>query len=190
LLPLGRHVVMNEPPNEADVTPPKTNALPERLLGAIAAVCLFAMMALTFATVIARYFLDSPIAGDSELQAFLLGLIIFSALPLVTRAQRHIAVHALATLLKGPALRFQQSFVLGITVAGFSFIAYFIFLQAKTLDEEDIRTSYLNMPEAPFAYFFAALVLVAAFAAGELLTKLLRRPNDSQEVPRPETGVE
>lgn len=181
---------MADRPNDADVTPPIARSLPERVLGAIAGVCLFAMMALTFATVIARYFLDRPIAGDSELQAFLLGLIIFSALPLVTCAQRHIAVRAVATVLKGSALRFQQSFVLAITVAGFAFIAYFIFLQAKTLDEEDIRTSYLNMPEAPFAYFFAALVLIAALAAGGLLIDLLRKRSDLQEAPRPETGVE
>ena len=148
------------------------------------------MMALTFATVVARYFLDRPIAGDSELQAFLLGLIIFSALPLVTQAQRHIAVRAVATLLKGPALRFQQSFVAGITVAGFAFIAFLIFLQGKTLGEEDIRTSYLNLPEAPFAYFFAALVLVAAVAAAGVLITLLRARNDTPVVPRPEAGVE
>jgi len=181
---------MTEPPSETEVTPPKVTALPERVLRAIAAVCLFAMMALTFATVIARYFLDRPIAGDSELQAFLLGLIIFSALPLVTRAQRHIAVRAVAAVLKGSALRFQQSFVLGVTVAGFAFIAYLIFLQARTLNEEDIRTSYLNMPEAPFAYFFALLVLIAALAAGGLLIDLLRKRSDLQEAPRPETGVE
>src|SRR5579863_9577699 len=165
---------MTEPPSEAEVTPPKANALPERLLGAIAAVCLFAMMALTFATVIARYFLDRPIAGDSELQAFLLGLIIFAALPLVTRAQRHIAVRALASLLKGRALILQHGFVLGATVAGLAFIAYLIFLQGETLRAEGIRTSYLDLPEAPFAYVFAALVLSAALMAGERLYRLIR----------------
>lgn len=181
---------MADAPNAADGVPPRTSSVSERVLGTIAATCLFAMMALTFATVVARYFLNRPIAGDSELQAFLLGLIIFSALPLVTRAQRHIAVRALAALLKGRALALQHAFVLGTTVAGLAFIAYLVFLQGETLREEDIRTSYLNMPEAPFAYFFAALVLVAALTAGELLYRLMRNRGGTEEAARPEASAE
>jgi TRAP-type transport system small permease protein len=148
-----------------------------RMLGPIAAFCLFSMMALTFATVIARYFLNRPIAGDSEIQSFLLGLIIFSALPLVTYTQRHIAVRAFAVLLKGRALFAQQIFVLALTGAGFAFIAYLIFLQGRTLGQEGIATNYLEIPEAPFAYAFAALTLVAALAAGGLLYRFVRDGN-------------
>src|SRR5690348_10576888 len=75
-----------------------------RFLGPIAAICLFAMMALTFINVVARYFFDSPIAGGEEIEAFLLGFIIFSSIPLVTYHQRHIAVRSFAALLKGRAL--------------------------------------------------------------------------------------
>jgi TRAP-type C4-dicarboxylate transport system permease small subunit len=184
------NLVMADAPSETtDAAPPRHSAS-ERVLGTIAAMCLFAMMALTFATVIARYFLNRPIAGDSELQAFLLGLIIFSALPLVTRAQRHIAVRALASLLKGRALVLQHAFVLGATVAGLAFIAYLIFLQGETLRGEGIRTSYLNMPEAPFAYCFAALVLIAALMAGELLYRLAFKHGAAEETARPEASVE
>lgn len=165
-------------------------SLAGRLLGPIAAVCLFGMMALTFATVIARYFLNRPIAGDSELQAFLLGLIIFSAIPLVTREQRHIAVRSLAALLKGRALIIQHGFVLAATSAGFLFIAYLIFLQGETLWEERTRTNYLNILEAPFAYFFAFLAMIAALTAGELLLRLLRRGSNSKEPADYEAGPE
>jgi TRAP-type C4-dicarboxylate transport system permease small subunit len=177
------------PSNAADATS-RMRRLPELVLGTIAAVCLFAMMALTFATVVARYFLNRPIAGDSELQAFLLGIIIFSALPLVTRAQRHIAVRALASLLKGRALILQHAFVLSASVAGLAFIAYLIFLQGESLREEAIRTSYLDIPEAPFAYFFAALVLIAALMAGELLYRLLRNHGGAEELAPPEASAE
>lgn len=168
-------------PGEAGGTAPRARSTSERILGSVAALCLFGMMALTFATVIARYFLNRPIAGNSELQAFLLGLIIFSALPLVTRAQRHIAVRVLATFLRGRALVIQHAFVFGVTAVGFGFIAYLIFLQAETLREEDIRTSYLDIPEAPFAYVFAFLVLMAAVAAAELLYRLWRKHGVSDE---------
>jgi TRAP-type C4-dicarboxylate transport system permease small subunit len=181
---------MADTPGDAGRAALRTRSPLEHVLGLIAAVCLFAMMALTFATVIARYFLNRPIAGDSEFQAFLLGLIIFSALPLVTHAQRHIAVRALAALLKRRALVLQHAFVLAATVAGLAFIAYLIFLQGETLREEGIRTSYLGIEEAPFAYVFAALVLIAAFMAGALLYRLLRRRSGTEEATRPEASAE
>ena len=181
---------MAETPGETESTTGRARPLSERLLGPIAATCLFAMMALTFATVIARYFLNRPIAGDSELQAFLLGLIVFAALPLVTRAQRHIAVRAFAGMLKGPALRLQQAFVTGVTAAGFAFIAYLLFLQGATLGAEGIRTSYLEIPEAPFVFVFAALVFIAAVAAGGLFSGILRKRGGSEETVRPEASLD
>jgi TRAP-type C4-dicarboxylate transport system permease small subunit len=178
---------------EASLAPGEERARPsalERVLGAIAALCLFSMMALTFATVIARYFLDSPIAGDSEIQGFLLGLIIFSGLPLVTRRQRHIAVHAFAMMLKGRLRAAQRIFVLSLTGVGFAFIAYLIFLQGETLSSEGITTNYLNIPEAPFAYAFAGLTLVAALMAGELLYRRLRGLDADVAAEDGETGPE
>jgi TRAP-type C4-dicarboxylate transport system permease small subunit len=163
---------------------------PERLLGPIAAFCLFGMMALTFASVIARYFLNRPIAGDSELQGFMLGLIIFAALPLVTFRQRHIAVRSFAALLTGRALVLQRAFVLVVTTAGLTFIAYLLFLQGKTLAEEHSMTNYLDIPEAPFAYFFAALALVAAALAAALFRDLSAREEGFEEIIAAETGAE
>lgn len=173
--------------SSGDGTPP---SLVEKCLGSIAALCLFCMMALTFATVIARYFLNRPIAGDSELQAFLLGLIIFSAIPLVTRAERHIAVRSLAAMLKGRALVVQHAFVLALTSLGFAFIAYLIFLQGQTLWEENTRSNYLNVPEAPFAYFFAFLALIAALIAAGLLLRLFRAAEDRHELVEVEANPE
>jgi TRAP-type C4-dicarboxylate transport system permease small subunit len=140
----------------------------------IAAIGLFAMMALTFVTVVARYFLNRPIPGDSELQALLLGFIVFAAIPLVTRAQRHIAVRSFAALLKGRALLAQRLLVLAATALGIGFMDYFIVLQAETLAEEGSRTDYLEIPEAPFIYLFAVLMGIAALAAIELLVALAR----------------
>ena len=145
-----------------------------RLLGAIAAICLFGMMALTFVNVIARYFFNSPIAGSEEIQSFLLGFIIFGGIPLVTYHQRHIAVRSFAALLKGRALFVQRVFVLGLTGLGFAFIAYILLLQALELQEEGTLSTFLSIPEAPFAYVFAALMLVAALVAFALLGALLR----------------
>ena len=152
--------------------PPRVWAL--RLLGPIAAICLFGMMALTFVGVVARYFFNRPIAGGEEIQSFLLGFIIFGGIPLVTYRQRHIAVRSFAALLKGPALFVQRVFVLGLTGFGFVFIGYILLLQALQLQEEGTRSTFLNVPEAPFAYIFAGLITAAGIVALVLLVALLR----------------
>ncbi|HEY3917310.1 MAG TPA: TRAP transporter small permease [Stellaceae bacterium] len=163
---------------------PERSAAPRRpralqLFGPIAALCLFAMMALTFAAVVARYFLNMPIPGDSEMQSFLLGFIIFSALPLVTEMQRHIAVRSFAALLKGRALFLQRAFVLAMTGLGLGFIGYLILLQAIELQEEGTLSTFLDIPEAPFTYVFAALSGVAALVAFVLLYLFLRGRDDA-----------
>jgi len=145
-----------------------------RLFGPIAATCLFAMMALTAVGVVARYFFNRPIAGAEEIQAFLLGFIIFAGIPLVTYHQRHIAVRAFAALLKGRALFAQRIFVLALTAFGFAFMAYIILLQAIELQEEGTLSTYLDVPEAPLTYAYAALMAVAALVAFALLFGLLR----------------
>lgn len=152
--------------------PPRAWAL--RLLGPLAALCLFGMMALTFIGVVARYFFDRPIAGVEEIQAFLLGFIIFAGIPLVTYHQRHIAVRAFAAMLKGPALFAQKAFVLALTGFGFAFIGYLLYLQAEQLLEEGTLSTFLQIPEAPFAYIFAALITAAAIVAFALLVAFLR----------------
>jgi TRAP-type transport system small permease protein len=157
------------PPRE-----PVERAWALRLCGPIAALCLFAMMALTFIGVVARYFLDMPIPGAEEMQSFLLGFTVFSAIPLVTHRQRHIAVRAFAALLKGRALFVQRVFVLAMTGLGFAFMGYLVLLQAIELQDEGTLSTYLNIPEAPFAYVFAALLGFAALVAFALLVRLLR----------------
>ena len=149
--------------HDSSAPPPRSWWL--RLFGPIAALCLFCMMALTFAAVVARYFLNAPIPGDSEIAAFLLGFIIFAALPLVTDAQRHIAVRSFAALLKGRALFLQRAVVLAMTGLGLVFIGYLILLQAIELQEEGTLSTYLDIPEAPFTYLFAALATIAGIIA-------------------------
>ncbi|HWE73885.1 MAG TPA: TRAP transporter small permease [Stellaceae bacterium] len=165
---------MSHTTNESSPMAAAPRALALRLLGPLAAVCLFSMMALTFVGVVARYFFNAPIAGVEEIQAFLLGFIIFSGVPLVTYHQRHIAVRAFAAMLKGRALFAQRVFVLAMTGFGFAFMGYLLYLQGDQLQEEGTLSTFLQIPEAPFAFIFAALMEVAAIVAFALLIALLR----------------
>jgi TRAP-type transport system small permease protein len=158
---------------------PGAALMTERVLGAIAALALFAMMALTFLAVVGRYFLNRPIAGSEEIQGFLLGFIIFAALPLVTRAERHIAIRSFAAMLRGRALFAQRVLVLAATAGGFAFIGLLILHEAETMREDGSLSNFLDIPEAPFVYAFAALTLVAALAALARLVAVWRGSADT-----------
>jgi len=164
----------------------KKAPLVERLLGPIVALSLFSMMALTFVGVFARYLFNHPIAGDSEIQAFLLGFTVFSAIPIVTRHQRHISIRSFAALLKGRTLAIQRGFVLAATGVGFFSLAYLLYIQADMLAQENDRTVYLNIPEAPFIYFFTLLLAIAGLVAFERLYAFCRGRDIGEILSEPE----
>jgi TRAP-type C4-dicarboxylate transport system permease small subunit len=155
--------------------------LADRVCAPVAGLCLFLMMALTFAEVVGRYFLNAPVSGVEEIKSFLLGFTIFTALSLVTRQQRHIAVRSLASLLRGRAALVQRGFVLAATFVGLGFIAYLLFDQARTLGEEGTLTNFLDLPLAPSVYVFAGLALAAAVMALELLARLVAGAEDGPD---------
>ncbi|MFV0302904.1 MAG: TRAP transporter small permease [Paracoccus sp. (in: a-proteobacteria)] len=64
----------------------------ERFLGLATAVVLTAMMFLTGADVIARYFLNAPIKGAFELTEILLVCLVFLAMPLAMLSNAHVEV--------------------------------------------------------------------------------------------------
>lgn len=152
--------------------------LAEKIFAPAAAICLFLMMAITVVEVVGRYFLDAPLTGGEEIKAFLLGFTIFTALPLVTRAQRHIAVRSLANLLTGRALHVQRAIVLAGTAAGLAFIGALLLDQARSLGAEGALTNFLDLPVAPSIYAFAFLAGVAALMALERLAQHLRGGDD------------
>ena len=63
-----------------------------RALQLFTAFILFALMVITLLDVVGRYFLNAPLAGAFELTRLAMGLLVFSALPLVTARERHIVV--------------------------------------------------------------------------------------------------
>ena len=158
----------------------------ERVFAPVAAVCLFLMMALTIIEVVSRYFLNAPITGVEEVKAFLLGFTIFTALPLVTRQRRHIAVRSLAELLRGRARAIQRLTVSVGTIIGLGFVAYLLLDQAGSLGAAGTLTNFLDLEIAPAVYVFAVFAGFAALVALEQLADV--RPGDvpSREPAGPE----
>ena len=91
---------MNDTPNPA----PNGLAL-DRLLGGLSALPVALIVVLTFADVLGRYLFSSPLRGSVELIENAMALVIFTALPLVTRSRGHVSVSLIDGLVRGSAQR-------------------------------------------------------------------------------------
>jgi TRAP-type transport system small permease protein len=131
-----------------------------RLLSGIAAFCLFAMMALTFADVLGRYVFNSPINGAFEIVEFLLALVIFSGLPLVALDDAHITVSIFDKLFKPHALRVKKLVLSLGSAAAVAFIADRMWHQASDMVVSQTISGVLEVSLAPVVFAMAALAAV------------------------------
>jgi TRAP-type C4-dicarboxylate transport system permease small subunit len=134
----------------------------EAALGLVAAVALFAMMALTFADVIGRKLLDHSIVGSLEMTELLMLTVIFVALPLTSLHAEHVVFDLLESLLPARLLTWQHRIANLICAALLLGGAWLVSVRAgRTLEEGDV-TSQLGLPLAPFHTAVALLLLLTA----------------------------
>jgi hypothetical protein len=67
-------------------------ALDERLLEDVISLALIAMTGVTVIDVAGRYLFGAPLQGGYEISELMMGLTVFAALPLATRAEGHLAI--------------------------------------------------------------------------------------------------
>ena len=82
-----------------------------RVLALIMAVVLFSMMTLVTVDVFGRA-IDTPIKGGFEIVQFMLAILIFLSLPLITWDSGHVTVSIFEGFFNRHFTRFQQMFVL------------------------------------------------------------------------------
>ena len=126
----------------------------------IAAVMIFAMAALTFADVVGRYVFSLPIQGTFEIVGLLLGVVTFSALPLITYERAHITVDLFDSFIRGK-FRFVQQFA---TLLGSACVIAFIAERfiAAGIDETEAKfvTEDLGLSRAPLLYGLSGLSMI------------------------------
>jgi TRAP-type C4-dicarboxylate transport system permease small subunit len=134
----------------------------DRLLGAIAALTLVAMVLLTCIDVIGRYLLNRPLTGAFELSELAMGALVFSSLPLVTLRRRHVTVDLFDRIV--PALwRPAQDAVLDLTAAVCTgVIAWRLWIKAQDMMRAGETTASLKIPVYPLVYYMAVLCFVSA----------------------------
>lgn len=131
------------------------------ILALIMAFVLFAMMTLVTVDVIGRNFFNTPVKGGFEIVQFLLAIIIFVSLPLITWDNGHVTVSIFEGFFKRHFTRIQQLFVLCVSALSLALITWRMWIQGIELADGKQITGFLEWPIAPIAYFMSVL---SAFA--------------------------
>ena len=158
-----------------------------RALSTVTGTMMFAMMALTFVDVVARYVFNSPLGATFEIIEFMMGVLIFSSLPLITLDRAHITVSLLDGLFRrSPLIRWtQQLFVLVFSAGAVGFIASRLWSQAETMREIQEPGEYLDFEIAPLIYLLCALSLIAFVILLGMVVDYIRRGPSAAREPSP-----
>jgi TRAP-type C4-dicarboxylate transport system permease small subunit len=147
----------------------------DALLGGVAAIILFGMMALTFVDVIMRYVIGQSIRGSFEITELMMVILIFAGLPLVSRKDEHVTVDLVEHMLPlavRKTLRVIAHLVCGAALLG---MCWLMWRKAGEIIGYGDVTAALRVVLWPYVYFMSALSLVAALIH---FSKAFRRPDD------------
>lgn len=132
-------------------------AWPIRILTGIAAIFMAAIAGVTFVDVTGRYVFTAPIPGGVEIIEFLLGLLIFSALPLVVVKNAHITVELFDGFMSDGFKRVRDFIVLLANAGVLAFITSRMWFTALEMVEFDEISLHLQVPTAPLLFALAGL---------------------------------
>ncbi len=128
------------------------NKLLDLLCGALSGVALFAIMALTFFDVLGRKFLSNSIPGSLELTELLMVVVIFGAIPLVSRRGEHVEFDSLDPYLPAWVRRAQAVLVHLLCGAALLGLAWLMFKTGAQFGENGETTAQLKIAKSPFIY--------------------------------------
>lgn len=148
------------------------NKLLDLLCGLLSGIALFAIMALTFFDVLGRKFASHSIPGSLELTELMMVVVIFGALPLVSRRGEHVEFDSLDPYL--PLwVRKAQAVVVHLLCAGVLLgLGWLMFRTGGQFRETGETTAQLQILKAPFIYGMGLLCAVT----GLVHLALLREP--------------
>lgn len=155
--------------------PGRAGAWAAWLLGSIAALDLAAMMLLTFLDVVGRKFFASPIYGAYEVTEFMMGVLIFSALPLVTASEGHVTIDVFDSFIAPAIGRWQRVAVNLLSSGVLAVLGWRLWILAESHLRTNEVTMTLHIAHSPFTRAFAVMALLAAVASLVVTLQHLRR---------------
>lgn len=156
----------------------------EPLLGAIAGVLLFCMMTLTFIDVTLRYIFNAPLQGSFEITELMLVVLIFAALPLVSRREEHVVMDFLDRFLPLGIYRALRALEHIVSAAVMTGMGCLMWSKASKMAAYGDTSAVLRIELAPFVYAIALLIFITALIH---LALVFYRRRDPRDDPRGET---
>ena len=133
-----------------------------RCVGTIAAISLWILVLLTFADVFGRDVLSAPVAGAYEITEFLMGVIIFAALPAATLNREHIVVDLFDALTPRWFVPLRELIATVIEVFVLCVLAWKCWDLAFAMRGYEEVTAQLRMPMFPIVLFISAMSAISA----------------------------
>lgn len=132
--------------------PHRLDRLLELACGLLSGVALFAIMALTFFDVLGRKFASNSIPGSLEITELLMVVVIFGALPLVSRRGEHVEFDSLDPYLPQWFRRAQLAGVHLLCAAVLLALGWLMWRSGDQFLETGETTAQLKILKAPFLY--------------------------------------
>ena len=154
------------------------NKLLELLCGLLAGAALFAIMALTFVDVLGRKFLSESIPGSLEVTELLMVVVIFAALPLVSRRGEHVEFDSLDPYLPMALRRVQQVVVQLVCAASLLGLGWLMWRTGAEFAQTGETTAQLRIAKSPFIH---GMGLLCALTGLVHLALVFRKPHDRFE---------
>ena len=128
----------------------------------LAAATLFALMAVVTVDVTGRYLFNRPLPAGYEMVQALMGLLVFTTLPLLSRTNDQIALGLIEHWFSGQADRWRRATVHLLSAGVLGFLAWRLGVHAQKLASTQDVTPVLQLPLAPMAWFMTAAAAVSA----------------------------
>jgi TRAP-type C4-dicarboxylate transport system permease small subunit len=133
------------------------NKLLDLLCGLLSGAALFAIMALTFVDVLGRKLVSNSVPGSLEVTELLMVVVIFGALPLVSRRGEHVEFDSLDPYLPAWLRRAQAVLVHLICAAVLLGLGWLMWRTGGQFAETGETTAQLKIGKAPFIYGMGVL---------------------------------
>ncbi|MGY6707151.1 MAG: TRAP transporter small permease [Rhizobiaceae bacterium] len=134
------------------------------ILAPLSAVTLFVIMLVMVADVTGRYLFNQPIRGAYEITEFLMCIMVFGALPLVSLWSRQVEASLLTDIAPRATLLLRW-FGGVLSVLVFGYLAMLTWNYGDQLARQNAQSLFGGIPRAPFAYYMAVLCIVTALAS-------------------------
>lgn len=156
------------------------NKLLDKLCSLISGLALFAIMVLTFFDVTGRKLLDHSITGSLELTELFMVVVIFGALPLVSRKGEHVVFDSLDSFWSKGFVKFQKALVNLLCSVAMLALGWLMVSTGIDFASFGETTAQLKISKAPFIMGMGLMCVLAGIVHLVLVFNPLREDEESE----------